>query len=101
MLFKIPIKIQKLDPETETWSDYLPRLHANINKAGVDSEYLNAGAEQAKSRKIFTVRYNPMLKELDGNTQLYRIVYDGRIYDIADYDDFEERHQNVKLLGVG
>ena len=101
MLFKIPIKVQKMDPETETWSDYMPKIHANINKQGSDSEYLNAGAEQSKSRKVFTVRYNPMLKEIDGNTQLYRIVYAGRTYDIADYDDFEERHLSVKLLGVG
>lgn len=100
MIYKRPIAIEKLNLETEKWEDYLPLVHSNVNKSKGDSEYLNAGALQNKSEKVFKVRYNPMLKAIDGNTQLFRIIFDGQIYNIVGYDDFEERHQEVRLLGV-
>ena len=100
MIYKRPIAIEKLNIGTEEWETYLPLLHANINKKKQDNEYLNAGALQSQAEKVFRIRYNPALKAIDGNTQLYRIVYDNRHYNIVDYDDFEERHKEVRLLGV-
>ncbi len=100
MIYKRPIAIEKLNLSTEEWESYLPLLHANVNKNRQDNEYLQAGALQSQAQKVFKVRYCPPLKAIDGNTQIYRILYDGRYYNIVDYDDFEERHREVKLLGV-
>jgi SPP1 family predicted phage head-tail adaptor len=100
MRMHIPIRIEKLNTDTEEWEVYLPLLHANINKSRAGNEYLNAGAVQSKTEKVFEVRYSHPVKAIEGSTQDYRIVYDDQSYDIIDYDDFQERHKFVKLLGV-
>lgn len=94
-----PISIQRINEATEKWEDVY-NLHAYINKASKNNEYQNAGAIQDKVAKTFEVRYFKALKEIEFNTQLYRIIYDGNPYNITDYDDFREEHKTVKLLGV-
>lgn len=96
--FDKPITIQKLDEETEKWTD-LFKLHAKVNKSN-GSEYLNAGSSRSSATRVFEVRYFKPLEDIDLNTQLYRLIYRGNTYNIKDYDDFQERHQTVKLLGV-
>ena len=96
--FDRPIVIQKVD-ESENWSDVFV-LHASINKSKSDNEYLNAGAVQGKKTLVFEVRYFKDLEDIEFNTQLYRILYQGVPYDIKDYDDFMLTHKTVKLLGV-
>lgn len=98
MLFDKPITIQKIDEDTERWTN-LYYLHARVNKSG-GSEYLNAGANQSKSNRVFEVRYFKGLENIDNKRGLYRIVYRGVLYNITDYDDFQEQHKTVKLLGV-
>lgn len=98
MVFDKPIVIQKWNEDTEDFED-LFSLHSRINKSG-GSEYLNAGANQSKSNKVFEVRYFPDLEPIDSDRGSYRILYRGRYYNITDYDDYLERHQTVKLLGV-
>lgn len=97
-MFDKPITIQKIDEDTEQWTD-LYYLHARVNKSG-GSEYLNAGANQSKSTRVFEVRYFKNLENIDNERGLYRIVYRGVLYNITDYDDFQEQHKTVKLLGV-
>lgn len=97
--FDTPIKIQKINELTEDWDD-LFSVHARINKAKADSEYLNAGATQSKASLTFEVRYFSGLKEIMLNTQSYRILFDNVPYNITDYDDFMLQHKTVKLLGV-
>lgn len=94
-----PISIQKINESTETWEDIFV-LHANINKARSDNEYLNAGAIQAKKNLTFEVRYFADLEDISLNLQSYRIVYQGITYNIEDYDDFMLKHKTVKILGV-
>lgn len=94
-----PISIQRINEATEEWEDVF-KLHAYINKASQNNEYQNAGAIQDKVAKTFEVRYFKALKDIEFNTQLYRIIYDGNAYNITDYDDFKEAHITVKLLGV-
>lgn len=98
-VFDRPITLLQLDELTEK---YLPvfELHASINKAKSNSEYLNAGAIQGKQSLTFEVRYFKALEDVSLNTQSYRILYNGIQYDITDYDDFMLRHKTVKLLGV-
>lgn len=94
-----PVRIQKIDEETELWKDVYSR-HAKINKAKSDNEYLSAGAVQAKRSLVFDVRYFKELENIAVNLQSYRIMYQNVPYDIVDYDDFELKHNTVKLLGV-
>ena len=98
-VFDRPITILKIDEATEKWSPEF-NLHASINKAKANSEYLNAGAIQGRQSLKFEVRYFDKLKDISLNTQMYRVVYDGIQYDITDYDDYMLQHKTVKLLGV-
>jgi SPP1 family predicted phage head-tail adaptor len=95
----IPLTIQIMDPATEEWTDRL-HLHASkVNKTG-GGESFAAGAEQYHPRLTFTVPWCKALEDVAYNTQLHRIVYRGRTYDIQDYDDYMEQHIEVNLVGV-
>lgn len=94
-----PITIQKRDDITELWSDVF-KLHAHINKAKGDNEYLGGGAIQGKRNLTFEIRYFADLESISFDIQNYRIVYQGTQYDIKDYDDYMLKHKTVKLLGV-
>lgn len=94
-----PITIQKIDEISEDWVDVF-NLHAFVNKAKSDNEYLNAGAIQSKASLTFEVRYFSGLKDIFLDTQSYRIMFENVPYNIVDYDDFMLKHKTVKLLGV-
>lgn len=94
-----PITIEIIDETTEVYSP-LYNLHARINKGKNDNEYLNAGAVQSRRTLVFEVRYFKALEDIRLNTQLYRVMYNGVPYDIEDYDDYQEEHKSIKLLGV-
>ena len=98
-LFDRPISIQRINEITELWEDVY-KVHACINKAKTDNEYLNAGAIQAKKNLTFEVRYFADLEDISLNLQSYRIVYQGVPYNIEDYDDYMLKHKTVKILGV-
>ena len=98
MVYDKPIIIQKINEDSEEWED-LFKLHARVNKSN-GSEYLNAGANQSKSTRVFEVRYFKDLEDIDDNRGVYRIVYRGKTYNITDYDDYLEKHETIKLLGV-
>jgi SPP1 family predicted phage head-tail adaptor len=95
-----PIIIQKVDEATEQCTNLFPKpLHAKVNKSG-GSEYLGAGANQSKATLIFEVRYFKDLEDINYDRGSYRIIYRGRIFNIKDYDDYQESHRTIKLLGV-
>lgn len=98
MIFDKPITIQFLNEEKGEWED-LYKLHASINKARTDSEFIKAGAEQNKRFLTFSVMFFKNLSDVIMNTSCYRIVYNGVIYDIYDVDDFKEQHFVIKLTG--
>lgn len=98
-LFDRPITIQKINEMTEDWEDVY-NVHASINKAKANNEYLNAGAIQGKVSLVFEVRFFKNIDLIANDTQHYRIAYNGSFYDIIDYDDFNLSHKSVKLLGV-
>lgn len=97
--FDRPITIQKINELTEDWDDVY-QVHASINKAKTNSEYLNAGAVQGKKYLTFEVRYFKQLEDISLNTQCYRVVFQGVPFNIEDYDDYKLLHKTVKLLGV-
>ena len=101
MRYDKPIMLIKYDAETREWSD-LQLLHAHVNKTA-GNEYLGSGAFQSTATKTFEVRYNSLIRDVELNCQLYRVRYPatgGDEYNIEDYDDFQDRHLSVKLLGV-
>lgn len=94
-----PLTIQRMDQDTEAWTDLL-RLHAlQVNKTG-GGETHNAGAEQYHPRLTFVVRWCKALEDVVYEPQLHRIVYKGRTFNIEDYDDYMEQHRTVRLVGV-
>lgn len=94
-----PITIQIMDESTEDWTD-LYKVHAKINKAKGDDEYLSGGAIQGKRNLNFEIRYFSSLEDIASNIQSYRILFNGVPYDITDYDDYMLQHKSVNLLGV-
>lgn len=95
-----PFIIQRMNPDTEEWTDLPKPFHAlQVNKTG-GGETFNAGAEQYHPRLTFEVRWSKVLEDVVYQPQLHRIVYRGRVYDIQDYDDFMEQHRVVRLVGV-
>ena len=96
MVFDKPIVIEKMDEETEKYSEFAS-LKARINKSK-GSEYMDSGAVQISQELV--VRYFSKLKDISLNTQLYRIIYDGIKYDIQDYDNYMLKNQTIKLIGV-
>lgn len=98
MVYDKPITLEKMDENTEKWSNFA-NLHARVNKTG-SSEYLDAGAERSKNTLTFEVRYFKNLENIRFNTQLYRLIYRGQRFNIVDYDDYLEEHKTIKLVGV-
>ena len=98
MVFDKPITLEKMNETTEKWA-ISANLHARVNKTG-SSEYLDAGAERSRNTLTFEVRYLKNLENIRFNTQLYRIIYRGKRFNIVDYDDFNEEHKTIKLVGV-
>ena len=94
-----PLTIQRMDPDTEEWSDLL-HLHAlQVNKTG-GGETFSAGAEQYHPRLTFELRWCKALEDVVYLPQLHRIKYRGRVYIIGDYDFFMEQHRTVRQVGV-
>ena len=91
------IKIQKLDLTTETWNDYC-LVHANINKSS-GKEYFNARTEISSSTFNFSIRYNPMLNDIIFNTEIYRIVYESKCFDIKTGDNFMLKNNEIIIVG--
>ena len=97
MIFDKPIVIQKIDENTEEWFDVW-NLHASVNKSKA-TEY-NAAAAESKRTLTFTVRYARPLETIAYNMGLYRIVFEGVVFNINDFDDFMLSHQTIKLTAV-
>lgn len=93
-----PFTIQIQD-DAGDWSD-LWQLHARqVNKTGGGQSY-NAGADQYRATLTFEVPYFKDLEAMRYSPQLYRIMYQGHAFKLADYDDFMESRRIVKLVGA-
>ena len=96
-MYDKPIIIQVQDTDTEQWTDKL-WLHAAVNKTGGGLAF-SAGTEQNNASLTFRLRYAKQLEDIAYNTQPYRIIYRGRTFRVVDYDDYMERHLEIKLVG--
>lgn len=97
MILNQKIQIQKFNEDNDSYSDYYS-CHAQVNKTG-GNEYLIAGAVSTKNKFTFIVRYCEELKKLQFDTQSYRIIFNGIIFNILDADDFMQRHKTIKIIG--
>lgn len=93
-----PVTIQRMDPETEKWTDLLHMHAIKVNRAG-GGETFAAGAEQYHPRLTFDLRWCQALEAIRWSPQLHRIVYGGRTFNITDYDDYMEQHLTVRMTG--
>lgn len=93
-----PIIIQRMDPDTEQWSNLL-HLHAlQVNRTG-GGESFSAGRERPSPRLTFDIRWCKAVEEIRWDTQSHRILYLGHTFNITDYDDYMEQHITVRLTG--
>lgn len=99
MKYDRPVSLFRYDEATKEWNCIARNLHAYVNKTG-GTEYLSSGAYQSKATLTFEFRFSKFLAAVFLNTQLYRIEYNGAQYDVEDYDDFQEMHRTIRLLGV-
>lgn len=97
IVFDKPIDIQKQNEDTELWEP-VQHLHASVNKAG-GQENFAARADQFHARLQFKVQYFPGLESVRSEPTLYRISYNGELYQLIDYDDYMEQHRIVKIVG--
>ena len=97
MAYNKPILVQEQDPNTEQWADVL-HLHAEVNKTGGGTSF-SAGADRYRSTLTFRVRYVRKLEDIANGPQPFRIIYRGRKYKVVDYDDYMERHHDIKMVG--
>lgn len=101
------IRNQIIHLERKSGTDWEPvsTVHAKVNKAK-GTEGLDGAAIQAPMTLNFDVRYSSVVAAMRLNTQDYRIRYgvDGAghpaYFKVTEYDDYFERHRNVRLTGV-
>ncbi len=93
-----PVMVQKMDPDTEEWTNHL-QLHAlRVNQAG-GGESFNAGRERYAPRLTFDIAWCTKLEALRYDTQHHRLIYQGQPFNIVDYDDYLESRGTVRLTG--
>lgn len=92
-----PILIQKLNADSEKWEDYF-KTHAIINKSN-GKEYFNASTNISSSTYNFKVRYCNNIDPLIFNTEIYRIVYNTRCFNIKNVDRYLESVSEITIVG--
>ena len=98
MIFNKRIIIQRRDHRTNAF-EYWRQFHAHINKTQRGNEIGAGGARRSVMSLTFEVRYVRALREVFLRFQDFRIIYDGAVFVITDYDDFMEQHRTVRLEG--
>ncbi len=98
-VFDKPILIERQDPDTEQWAPFA-KLHAYINPKRSGNEVSNAGAERSTVTMSFEIPYHKDFEDLRFLTQLFRIVYRDRFFNITAVDLYEENtRNNLKITG--
>jgi len=97
IVFDKPIDLQQQNEDTELW-ETAQHLHASVNKAG-GQENFAARADQFHARLQFKVKYFPGIEAVRSAPTLWRILYNGELYQVIDYDDYQEQHRIVRIVG--
>ena len=98
--FRVRITIQKNETETDrygnhksVWNDHYSCWASATDQSGEESE--EASQTREKDRMDFTVRYCSETAEV--TSKGYRILLNGRIYNIAHVDDMGFRKRSRKF----
>lgn len=95
LVYDKPVILQHYDTVQHIWSD-AAHIHASINRA-VSTGGQSPSDSAHGSRYLFKLRYYAALDSVRAQMQMYRISYGSDFYEIADYDDYNERHSVIKL----
>lgn len=97
---KNTIETDAVGNHTAVWKDYYSCYsYANLatgKTAGQEQEV--AGQTVTTDSYTFTVRYCVALKDMTSDQ--YRILFNGDIYNITLVDDFQFRHETLKLTAT-
>ena len=97
---KLTVKVDEIGNHTNGWEDYYScYAYANLaagKTAGQEQEV--AGQTIASDSYTFMVRYCAALSDMDSDH--YRILFEGGIYNITLVDDFQFRHKTLKLTAT-
>lgn len=99
-LFKQRVIIQKRTSTkdnrgniTDAWTNYYS-CYAYVNALSGD-ELIQARAARLKESVNITIRYSPIVSKLDSRD--YRIVFNDVVYNIIYIDDYQLRHETLKI----
>nr|DAW00590.1 MAG TPA: Putative head tail adaptor [Caudoviricetes sp.] len=97
---KNTVEVDSIGNHKAVWTDfYSCYAYANLATGRkVGQEYEAAGQTVSSDTYTFTVRYCRTLKDLDSDH--YRILFGGDIYNITLVDDFQFRHETLKLTAT-
>lgn len=97
MTFDKPVTVQRMGDD-ESWED-VAEVHAWVNKSR-GHQAVEAGAMRSYQSLTFRVRWQPWMRDVPGQMQRFRLVYEGRTYSVEDTDDYMERHRVFEMEGV-
>lgn len=80
---------------TSSWTDYFSCWATAVASGKSAEETHNAGTTQEADRLDFTVRWSSEIAAV--NSKQYRILLDGRIFNILNIDDMGFRHNSRKF----
>lgn len=97
---KYTISSDSIGNQKATWADY-KTVYADINGL-YGQDYWAAAAQGQENTINFTIRWSKSLEQLakDKDFTLYRIVFDGNIYSIKDYDNVDFANVIIKIKAV-
>jgi len=79
----------------ETWADFAPDIPASVQPLS-GRELIAAQAAQSEARVKMSMRYIP------GVTEVMRVSYGGKVYNITAVIDVDERHRELQIMaGTG
>lgn len=87
------IKSDSIGNHMAVWEDYFS-CAAYVNSLS-GREYEAAALHNAQTEIIFTIRWCSEVKDM--NSESYRIIFNGRIYNISFVDNVQYRNRTVKL----
>jgi SPP1 family predicted phage head-tail adaptor len=71
----------------EAWANAFSAMARVMNLSGNERKLTDNGGQVAMERTEFTIRYNPNL------TNLHRILYNDKYYNISHINDYNEGHE--------
>lgn len=95
LVFDRPFTLLQYDSAGHEWTN-AAHLHASVNKV-ISTGGQSPSDSAHSSRLIFRIRYYAALDDVRDRLQHYRISYGGNMYELADCDDYNERHSIIKL----